>query len=381
MGGIASIISGVVTVVGLLASALVALLSPIGLTIAAIAGLAAFILHATGAGAKALDWLGEKFESLRASAVASYQGIGNALAAGDISQAAKILWLALSVEWQKGVNLLKSYWIDFKDFFLTIATDAFYGAVAFLAEAWAGMQSLWVETVALELSTMGYKLVETGGIQEALKQVRTGRRIDLLVTDVILPIASGKAVADAVAAERPGMPTLYISGYAEEYIVRHGVIEPGVRFLCKPFTTEALALAVRETLDAALARTHALESPARAEFRRVLVVDDDVDVADSIADFLEIEGYEVRTAQTGAEALACLADESHSLVFLDINLPDMSGYDLVRHLRSMDAGAPRVVALSGHDPDPEQRELFDGYLVKPIAIQALRDALAVVSVR
>jgi len=52
------------------------------------------------------------------------------------------------MEWKRGIHFLNGLWVKFKDFFLTIATDAFYGAVALLAEAWAGLQVAWVETTA-----------------------------------------------------------------------------------------------------------------------------------------------------------------------------------------------------------------------------------------
>ena len=147
-GGIASIISGVGTAIVILGAILGAILSPIGLVITGMVALAAYILYATGAGAKALKWLGEKFEILKGTAMAAWQGIGDALAAGDIGLAAKILWLTLKMEWKRGIHFLNQLWIKFKEFFLTIATNAFWGSVALLAEAWSAMQVAWVETVA-----------------------------------------------------------------------------------------------------------------------------------------------------------------------------------------------------------------------------------------
>lgn len=149
LGGAASAVG---TVLGYLASVIgavfSAILSPIGLVVTGLAALAAYILYATGTGAKALKWLGEKFELLKDFALESFDGIKDALAAGDIALAAQILWLSLQVAWRKGVSVLQGYWLAFKESFLSIATDAFYGAVALLAESWAGMQKFWVETSA-----------------------------------------------------------------------------------------------------------------------------------------------------------------------------------------------------------------------------------------
>lgn len=76
--------------------------------------------------------------------VVAWQGIGDALAAGDIGLAAKILWLTLKMEWQLGVHSLNQLWIRFKEFLLSTATEVFSGSVAILTGAWASMQSAWV---------------------------------------------------------------------------------------------------------------------------------------------------------------------------------------------------------------------------------------------
>ena len=60
---------------------------------------------------------------------------------------------------------------------------------------------------------------------------------------------SGREVADRLAAQRPDMKILFVSGHAEDAIVHHGVLEPGFAFLPKPFTPEVLPLKVREVLD------------------------------------------------------------------------------------------------------------------------------------
>jgi hypothetical protein len=134
------------TVVGVLGTVLAALLSPIGLVIGAVAALAAFILKATGVGAQALSWLGDRFNGLRDTAVAAWQGIGDALAAGDIGLAAKILWLTLRMEFQKGINWIQARWLEFKGFFVEVFQSAVFAVARFLTDAWAGLQVAWVET-------------------------------------------------------------------------------------------------------------------------------------------------------------------------------------------------------------------------------------------
>lgn len=76
------------------------------------------------------------------------------------------------------------------------------------------------------------------------------RSIDLLLTDVVMPETSGKEVADQLTALKPDLKVLFLSGYADEAIVHHGVLNSNIEFIQKPFTPAALARKVREVLDA-----------------------------------------------------------------------------------------------------------------------------------
>jgi PAS domain S-box-containing protein len=103
----------------------------------------------------------------------------------------------------------------------------------------------------LVLEKNGYKVIEAcnGGEGILLCQQHNGT-IDIMVTDVVMPNMSGRTLAEHLAVVRPNMKVLYLSGYTDDAIVRHGVIDPDTPFLQKPFTTDALARKVREVLDA-----------------------------------------------------------------------------------------------------------------------------------
>jgi hypothetical protein len=147
LGVIVTVISGIGTAISLLGSLIGALLSPVGLVIAGITALVGVILYATGAGSTALNWLGERFNELKETALAAWQGIADALAAGDLGLAAKIVWLTLKMEWKKGLLWLEEKWLDFKNFFLDVFYRAVYALARFFNDAWAGIQSAWAETV------------------------------------------------------------------------------------------------------------------------------------------------------------------------------------------------------------------------------------------
>ena len=108
------------------------------------------------------------------------------------------------------------------------------------------------ELVAFALRGQGYTVLEATSGQDALRlaQERPGE-IQLLLTDVIMPGGmSGKDLADRLLEARPGLKTLFMSGYADSTIARHGVLELGVPFIGKPFSLQVLARKVREVLDA-----------------------------------------------------------------------------------------------------------------------------------
>jgi len=100
------------------------------------------------------------------------------------------------------------------------------------------------------LKRQGYEvLVASDGVEALIICQQYKGLIHLLVTDVVMPRMSGRELADQLLHLYPGIKVLYMSGYTDDAIVRHGVLEAGLNFIEKPFSLEALARKVREVLD------------------------------------------------------------------------------------------------------------------------------------
>ena len=137
------------------------------------------------------------------------------------------------------------------------------GAPAGRAQAGTGTMPPGSETVLLVededgvrslarriLENCGYTILEARDGPEAVRLAGEHQeKIDLLVTDAIMPRMGGREVAERVAPLHPETKVLFLSGYTDDAVVRHGILEAAVEFLQKPFSPQALAVKVRETLD------------------------------------------------------------------------------------------------------------------------------------
>ncbi|MBS0297084.1 MAG: response regulator [Proteobacteria bacterium] len=101
------------------------------------------------------------------------------------------------------------------------------------------------------LKELGYRVVEAAQADAALAILKSDQQVDLLFTDVVLPGASGRVLADQAVELRPGLKVLFTTGYSRNAIVHHGRLDPGVQLVSKPFTFEQLASRVRDVLDRA----------------------------------------------------------------------------------------------------------------------------------
>ena len=122
------------------------------------------------------------------------------------------------------------------------------------------------------------------------------------------------------------------------------------------------------------------EPPASTSRHRILVVDDNRDAAETLAELLELAGHDLRTAHDGLEAVEMAAEFRPDLVLLDIGLPRRNGYEVARKIREQSWGQGMVlVALTGWGQEEDRRRSreagFDHHMIKPVGPDALMKLL------
>jgi len=119
------------------------------------------------------------------------------------------------------------------------------GETVLVVEDAAGLRELTRRLLA----RLGYSVLVAANAEEARQLFDQNPSIDLLLTDVVMPGASGPDLVKQLVEVRPGLKVIYMSGYTNEAIVHHGVLDPGIGFLQKPFSYDALGRKLREALD------------------------------------------------------------------------------------------------------------------------------------
>jgi CheY-like chemotaxis protein len=169
---------------------------------------------------------------------------------GSVKQSGGFVW-AESAPGEGTV--IQVYWPEFQGEAEEVARDAAAAPVRggseriLIAEDDAVLRALTIRTLA----ELGYRCRSADSAEEALAILRSGEAVDLLITDVVMPGMSGGSLGKHLDRERPGLPILYISGFAGEDVIGRGLLAANRPFLQKPFTPDELARKVQEVLDRA----------------------------------------------------------------------------------------------------------------------------------
>ncbi len=298
-------------------------------------------------------------------------GLGLSTAYGIVRQAGG--WIDLQSS--RGIGSRFEIWLPLTE---EMAADAV--ALRYDGDAARGEETLLivedqadVRRMALAiLKANGYHLLEAGNAEQALElSANYSGKIDLLVTDVIMPGLNGRQLADRLAKERRGLKVLYTSGYTADVITLQGTLEPGMEYLPKPFGAAQLSAKVREVLGSGRAQS------------RLLVIDDDPAVRGFMRRILTGAGYLVAEAGDGKIGMREIERQAINLVITDLVMPEREGLETLQSLRAERPELPVIVisgAFGGSFLKTARRFGAAATLPKPIdpeaLLRAVREALA-----
>jgi len=190
--------SGIVTIFGVIVALIGAILSPVGLLVSGLAGLAIWFLVATDAGHHFAANLATWFGKLLTIGQQTFEGIANALAAGDLELAAKIGLAGLHLAWLEATNGLRGMWSDFKDFYLRTTTEMVFGAMRTWVQFKTGVVGLWevMRNLATSIGEhIGHALSRSSDPSTAADQDAEHERQKQRIAD------EGRARIDAILAQ------------------------------------------------------------------------------------------------------------------------------------------------------------------------------------
>jgi CheY-like chemotaxis protein len=207
------------------------------------------------------------------------------------------------------------------------------------------------------LFRQGYRVLECPNGAEALERsANYSGPVDLLLTDVVMPGMPGTELAERIQQLRPGVKILYMTGYAEDDVVRGRTGKGAVRLLQKPFTPQTLTREVREALNNQRPFT-------------VLVVDDEPEIRSAVRNMMESGGYLVCEASHSGEALAQLRSIPIDMLLTDLVMSETGSIEVTQKLLEQYPGL-KIVLMSGASrsrlPEAAARVGAHATLQKPI---------------
>jgi len=229
------------------------------------------------------------------------------------------------------------------------------------------------ESLAVIIRLLGHDVITAADGERGL-EAGIGFAPDLVLVDVGLPGLDGYQVARLMRQEPWGRRAVLaaMTGWTRESDLEAAVAAGFDAHVAKPVDLRTL----RDLITKASPSTAMITRP----LQRILVVDDNVDAADSLAMLLRLLGAEVEVANSGPEALRVMPVIRPALVLLDLSMPGMDGYEVLERIRAMALIPPtQVAALTGWGQDADRQRVadagFDKYLVKPVELATLETLL------
>jgi len=186
------------------------------------------------------------------------------------------------------------------------------------------------------LTSWGYQVTLTAGVEQALAAIAAMEcRPDLVLTDVVMPGSSGAVLAERLRQVQPDLKVLFMSGYTDDAIVHHGVLDSGLPFIQKPFGSAELAAKI-----AGLLQERKPQTPAQ---KKILMIDDEPLVRDLVGRACKKRGHDFVGVGNVTAALQALAAKPFDVLLVDMNLLGRDGADALRDIRAAGHCSPAVI--------------------------------------
>lgn len=227
-------------------------------------------------------------------------------------------------------------------------------------------------TVADFLSARKLEVTEaTNGLEVLLQLKRT--RPDIVILDLLMPRLGGLDAMRRIRTLDPAIPVIVVTGIDDPDLKRKCLSLGAAAVLDKPVTPGAIFAAI----EAARSGTRRVRGPGDAG--DVLVVDDDLDVAQTLADFLDERGFTVRGAADAPAALRALTLQTPDVVLLGIHMPGLNGVDALPAIRSLAPHSAVIMVTGDADLETARRSLMCGafdFIAKPLNLDYLALSVA-----
>lgn len=188
------------------------------------------------------------------------------------------------------------------------------------------------------LSKLGYDVAVAYSGAEALNLLEGGLKPALVISDVIMPVMNGKAMVDKIRQLIPDQKVLFMSGFTDNIIIPFGVIDSGIPFIQKPFTSSEIARKIRTLLPVA--------PEVIKKSIRILMLDDEEDILFIMNRTCNKTGHVFKGVGDLEEALQELGNNQYDVLIIDVNLRGITGMEALQSIRAAGYNLP-AIAISG----------------------------------
>ncbi|WP_407425581.1 response regulator [Arcticibacter sp.] len=239
--------------------------------------------------------------------------------------------------------------------------------------------------LSAQLEYRGFKPVEASSAAKGLELLENGLKVDMVVTDMQMPETDGLQFGQILREKSYALPIALLSSIGDETGINH----PGIfdEVLVKPVKQYQLYKSIERQL-----KKH--ECPQSAKFENtsslsdnlakkyplsILIAEDNLVNQRLVILLLAKLGYSSDLANNGSEAIDCVHKNSYDLVFMDVSMPEMDGFQATRTIRGLDIRQPVIVAMTANamaeDKEVCLKSGMDDYLSKPIRVEILKEVL------